>query len=324
MKKKLLAYGRIVVSVGLLALLFWLMRREIGGIWGTVRSSNLKVLSAALILLLVNVGLAALRMKVVFEGEDLKISLWESIQLTYIGYYFNNFMPTAIGGDVVKAHYAARHNNERIKSYASVFMDRFIGLYAFMLVAAVALIIDRGKFEGAAVRVVVYAILFIGVVAFVVAVNKRIARFMERFFARFKMSGFAQKLETVYGIIHDYRNRRTIVAKSFVISLIGQCIYFIAVYLVFISVGTKVNFGNVLLIMPVVSCVSMAPSMGGMGVRESAIVMFFTPLVGKESAFAVSLLLLSGYLFLSVIGGVVYLWWGISHRGAGSVVNSEQ
>jgi len=58
----------------------------------------------------------------------------------------------------------------------------------------------------------------------------------------------------------------------------------------------------------------MIPSVGGLGVRESAIVLLFDPLVGREMAFAMSLLYLAGLFGISFIGGIVYLWWNISRR----------
>ena len=56
----------------------------------------------------------------------------------------------------------------------------------------------------------------------------------------------------------------------------------------------------------------MLPSIGGLGVREGAFVAFFAALAGRDTAFAVSLLLLSGLLVVSFLGGLVYLWWGVS------------
>jgi len=63
-----------------------------------------------------------------------------------------------------------------------------------------------------------------------------------------------------------------------------------------------------------VTFISMIPSIGGLGVREGAIVAFFSVLVGKETAFAGSLLLMFGYFFASFVGGVIFLFWSISEN----------
>ncbi len=318
MKNKGSALIRIVISFGLLGLLFWLMRGEARGIWVTISAGDSRLIAVAAGIILINVTMLAYRMKIIFLGENLDITFRESLQLTLIGYFFNNFMPTAVGGDIVKAHYAAHANKKKVRSYASVFMDRLIGLYTFLAVAAVALLVDRGRFQMAPVRLLVFCLLAAGIAGFVIVTNKSVARLMERLFARLKMFRLGERLSGVYDIVHDYRNRRGVVARSFAISVFAQCLYFFVVYLFFLSLGTRVNIGNIFLIMPVVTFVSMIPSIGGLGVREGAIVAFFAPLVGKETAFAVSILALCGLLFVSVIGGAVYLWRGAARQGGSS------
>ena len=221
-------------------------------------------------------------------------------------------MPTAVGGDIVKAHYAASVNKKKIESYASVLMDRFIGLYTFLMVAAAALIVDRGRFESPTIRPVVFLLLLLGGAGLVIATNRAVARFMERFFMRIKMFRLGERLHGIYSIVHDYRNRRGVLVKASLISIFAQSLYFIVIYLFFRSLGVDVGLGNVFLIMPVVTFISMIPSVGGLGVREGAIVAFFTALTGKEAAFTVSLLLLAALLLTSLIGGAIYLWWSIS------------
>ncbi len=71
------------------------------------------------------------------------------------------------------------------------------------------------------------------------------------------------------------------------------------------------SLGYIFLVMPVVTFISMVPSLGGLGVREMAIVTFFTPIAGKEVSFAVSILVLFGLLFVSFFGGIVSFFWSI-------------
>ena len=312
MKGGLFSFLRVVVSLSLLALLFWFMRGDILDIWITITQCNLVYIALGLALLLVNVFMLAYRLKLIFEGENLAIGMSEAVQLTYIGYFFNNFMPTAVGGDIVKAHYASGTNGKKVQSYASVFMDRFIGLYSFLIVAALALAVDKGHFKVVSIKPVVLVLLMLGLIGVVVVTNTAVARAVQNFFAKLKLMRVGEKLHAVYGIVHDYRNRGDVVFKATIVSMAAQTIYFFVVYLFFLSLGHRIGMINIFLIMPVVTFMSMIPSIGGLGVREGAIVAFFAPVVGKESAFAVSILLLFSLFFLSLIGGMVYVWWGVS------------
>lgn len=312
MKNKMSALIRIVVSFGLLGLLFWLMRHEIKDICRTIAASDIRLICLGAVLFLLNVSFLGVRLKVIFKGENLDLKLSDAIKLTYIGYYFNNFMPTAVGGDIVKGHYAAHATHKKLQSYASVMMDRLIGLFTFLIVAAFALVFDRGRSDLPLLAPMVFVLVIVGIFLGLAITNIRVASFMRTVFARFKLMGIGEKINSLYDIVHDYRNRGDIVLKAFTISIFSQSIYFVMIYLFFRALGYVVPLGNIFLIMPIVTFISMIPSLGGLGVREGALVAFFTPLTNKEAAFAVSILVLFGLLLISLLGGIIYLWWGFS------------
>lgn len=311
MKKFFFILIRILVSFSLLGLLFWVMRHDIRTISIILSKANPRIITLSILLILLNTNMLAQRLKIIFKGENLDISMLQALQLTYIGYYFNNFMPTAIGGDIFKAHCAAGFNKKRIQSYTSVLVDRLIGLYTFVVIASFAFIIDGGIYRMPLIKFAIFMSLFFGIVIMFLIANKRVKAGAAIFFTRLKFFRIGKHLNSALCIVHDYKNRVDVVIKAFLISIIGQCMYFVVVYLFFLSLGTIVPIGNVFLIMPIVIFLSMLPSLGGLGVREGAIVIFFTPLAGKEAAFAVSLLVLFGYLFISIIGGIVYFWRNI-------------
>jgi uncharacterized protein (TIRG00374 family) len=316
MKKHLSTIARLVVSFGLLGFLFWFMRGEFKGICQTMAGCSIRLILTAALLFFGMVLVLSWRLKVVFDGEDLVLPFMEALQLTVVGYFFNNFMPTAVGGDIIKAHYAGRFNGKKLQSYASVLMDRLIGLFTILIIAGVALFVDKGRFQVAALKPLVIALLALGISGFVIATNRAVAMFMEGLFARMKMFGLGEKLRAIYSIVHDYRNRHSVVIKASILSGVAQCTYYVIVYICFVALGAEVSLGNIFLIMPVVIFISMIPSIGGLGVREGAMLAFFSPLAGREAAFAVSLLLLAGLFIVSFFGGMVYLWWG-AVRGEG-------
>ena len=310
-KEKLSMLIRIVVSFGLLGFLFWKVRGDIGNVVSIVMKCDVRYIILGVIFLVINVSLLSNRLKIIFGGESIKIRFKNTLQLTLLGYFFNNFMPTAVGGDVVKAYYAGRMAQKKIQAYASVLMDRFIGLYTYLVVAAVALMVDDGKFGFKMVRPVVYVLVFVGFLGLIVVTNRVVAKKLERFFAGIKLFSLGEHLNEAYKIAHDYRNRKGVVLRAFIVSLVSQGVYFSIVYMFFKALGTEVSLGSIFLIMPVVTFISMIPSLGGLGVREMAIVTFFTPMAGKEVSFAVSILVLFGLLFVSLFGGLVYLFWSV-------------
>jgi len=82
----------------------------------------------------------AYRWFILLKAQEVELDFKNTIILTYIGAFFNNFLFGSIGGDLVKAYYVSRTNPEcKLESTLSVFVDRAIGLYTLLLMGSVAL-----------------------------------------------------------------------------------------------------------------------------------------------------------------------------------------
>lgn len=319
MKNNFKTIARVLLSVALLGALLWFLRAELRDVREVFSGAQRVLIYIALGLAVVNILLLSGRFKLIFSGERLNIGFYKAVQLTMVGYFFNNFMPTSIGGDVMKAHYISKMNQKRVKSYTSVMMDRLIGLYTYLAIGLAALLIDMGRYDYLHIKVLILVLVLFGSFLVVAITNRTIAVFLMRLLARIKLFSIGEKLNRVYEIVHDYRNRGGIVAGAFAVSVIAQCFYFSVAYLLFRAIGVDVGLGNLFLIMPVVTFISMLPSVGGLGFREGAMVAFFAPIAGRGNALAASLLFLVCYhVFVSVLGGVVYLCWNLRTVTQGS------
>ena len=90
-------------------------------------------------------------------------------------------------------------------------------------------------------------------------------------------------------MVHDYSGRVNVIFGAVGFAILAQVMYFVAVYTVSKSLHLEISMAMVFLMMPLVTIVSMLPSIGGLGLREGAIVAFFGPAVGSENAFAVGI-----------------------------------
>ncbi len=314
MKKNISVTIRLFLSVSLLGLLFWILRQEIAEIPAMIKAAELPFILAALALSFLNVSSLALRLKLVFSGENISLPFLEALQLSLVGYFFNNFMPSGVGGDVIKAHYISRSSNKNIESYTSVMMDRIIGLYTHLCIGSIAVFFIDKEFMRLPVKPLILSLALIGILFFFSVINKRVIDVIQKILLKIKLFKVGEKLKEVVGIVHDYRNRSKTLYKSFSVSFIAQVFYFFAVYVLLLSIGQEFYIRNLFLIMPIVVLVSLMPSIGGLGFREGTMVFFLVPFIGSQTALAVSLLFLACYhIFISVLGGGVYLYWNIRH-----------
>jgi uncharacterized membrane protein YbhN (UPF0104 family) len=71
------------------------------------------------------------------RAQDLPFTLRNAFRLGLIGYFFNTFLPGAVGGDLVKATFIAREQRRRTVAVSTVLMDRAIGLLGLIAIVAV-------------------------------------------------------------------------------------------------------------------------------------------------------------------------------------------
>ncbi len=122
---------KAALGVGLVAYLVVRSWREIvAQQWGQLRWP---MLAAGFAVLLAATLLTFLRWYVLVRAQGLPFRLRDSLRLGFIGVFFNLLMPSAVGGDLVKAFLLAREQRRRTVAVATVLVDRLIGLVGLVL-----------------------------------------------------------------------------------------------------------------------------------------------------------------------------------------------
>jgi uncharacterized protein (TIRG00374 family) len=85
-------------------------------------------LAMAFLVAVPSVLLTMVRWYFLVRAQDLPFSLANALRLGMVGFFFNNFLPGSVSGDVVKAAFIARQQSRRTIAVATVIMDRAIAL----------------------------------------------------------------------------------------------------------------------------------------------------------------------------------------------------
>ena len=93
----------------------------------------------ALGLFLLNVVLRAYRWHILLHSLNDRPPFWELAYLYFVGFFFNNFIPSGFGGDVVKVVSLRQSYGRGAEALSSVVMDRLTGLMGSSLIALFAL-----------------------------------------------------------------------------------------------------------------------------------------------------------------------------------------
>ncbi|MFC1590785.1 YbhN family protein [Candidatus Omnitrophota bacterium] len=302
-KRAMFSFLRVGVSLTLVSALLYAMRDSYPELVRIFKSVNIALFAISLTGFTLAISFTALRLRLLLATQGLLLTLKEIVSLTFIGFFFNNFLPTSIGGDIVKAYYASKKSS-RLAAFTSVFVDRFIGLLTMVLMALFALFIARDLIKDKKFIYFIYGFTCLGAGGIVFLTNKNVAR---RFSFLLNLLGpLKHKLKDFYEVVHRYQRHKGVILKALAISIASQIIYFFSICMLTLSIGTPISIKHVFLRMPIVSAVGLVPSIGGLGIREGAIVILFSPLIGKEAAFALSMLVLTMLFTVSIAGGLIY------------------
>src|SRR5437588_4669535 len=133
MNKKL----RILVSVALIGWLAW--RTD----WQQIRQAGAHLRFgfwlAALVLYLGIQMISGLRWRLLAKPLGYEGSVWEFTGFYFIGMFFNLFLPSSVGGDVVRAWYLG--GGSELSAFLSVLVDRLSGLAVLISLACAAVIL---------------------------------------------------------------------------------------------------------------------------------------------------------------------------------------
>ncbi|MFC1666647.1 lysylphosphatidylglycerol synthase transmembrane domain-containing protein [Candidatus Omnitrophota bacterium] len=307
-REKISFFVKIVISFGLLLGLLWIMRHNIGDVIDILKKSNKVFFAVALLISLPLTVATSFRLKVVMSGQGISLPLKDFIYLTFIGYFFNNFFPTAIGGDVAKGYYASKKTNNATASYAAILVDRMIGALSCLSIAVIG-IIFVGKEIGNNKVILAVPLMLVALVSFFfLLANKERVRFMLPIFEKIGLlNKIKNTISKLYNAINSYKHNVGFLTKAYFLGVSTQFFAILSVYFFVLSVGGNMPLLKLFLIIPLVWALSMLPSLNGLGVRESAFVYFLKGDIGADKAFSISILWLSVIILYGIIGGVLHL-----------------
>lgn len=274
---------RVVVSIVLLALIatridLTALRDAFGTLrWGWVIAAALVVYACVLI--------SAVKWGVLLRSRGRRLLLGRLIRHYTVGFFFNNFLPTSVGGDVVRAWEAGRDLDDIPEAAASVVAERLIASVGLALTAALGLPFVHGGPQ-AYVAVVIVFVVGIGLAGLflVPSLSERIVR--SAMGSRFEgVAGWVGRATRSTGEMLRARGSAAIVLA---LSVGFQVLVAAVNWCLFRALGASVSLAECVVYTSVVSAVTMVPvSISGHGVREAGYVYFFG-LAGVPDAVAVT------------------------------------
>jgi hypothetical protein len=307
-KKKLLFLSRILITFILVVVVWLFLRDNADELWQTLKSANKGLMLLGFILFTMNIFVLAWRLKYVLKTQHLDMPLKKSIIINFIGFFFNSFLPTAVGGDIARGYYVSQMNNKKkLECYTAVIADRTIGLISIAFIAIIALFFARSDLILLKTRLIIMAVFLLSVFLIVFALNDKLASKFSFLIKIIKFLKLEESARRIYKVLNDFQHFKRESCAAFFIAFSGQLLMITVAYIIAQSLKMNLSYMVFLLFMPIVSAASMIPSLGGTGPREGAFILLFGPISSDADAGALTLIWLTYFVVLSMLGGIVYL-----------------
>jgi len=222
---------RLVISFGLLALLAFLFRNQLGACLRTIRQADLKFLLLAFLTYILFIWVSAWRWQILLNAQGLHFSAWFLARVFTLGLFFCKLLPTSIGGDVMRIAYTVKPGKGP-EAFSATFLDRLIGFESLTFLAVLmalfialrrsnALSLGKAGLTGPAVILLLLLILLFLLIITVVLFNDRCHNIARRIFSHlpFQLHRLTQTLDRAYDAVKRYRHQPGPLALSFILGI---------------------------------------------------------------------------------------------------------
>ena len=276
-----------------------------------------EMLLLAILLMFVQAVIAGIRWNVVLSAIGEPLAFINSFKIYYIGLFFNQTLPSSVGGDAVRMYIAKRAGVSLSASINGVLLER--GALVIALVLIVTLMqpyfMTRVPDDQEGLILTSVAVLFVLMVVGLIALVN-LDRLPSRYSHWRVVRGLAMLAADSRLVFLDPRSASKILSWS----LIGHVNVTLSIYILAMGLKLDVSMLDCLALFPPVMLATTLPiSIAGWGVREGAMVAAFG-LIGVSQEGAVVLSLLAGVLAIitSLPGGIIWLMSGYRQKDIAS------
>ena len=291
---------RIVISFFIL--LFLLSKLHLSDLWHSINQISLGLWVLSLIVFMAGHVVGVFKWRLLINTSNNKLPLSHAFPCYFAGLFANIFLPSLVGGDVVRAGLAIRFNKQKESVILGGLLDRFLDTSALALI-----VFGVTLFFPAALSTEDHKILFwvsmllLGfvlccIIFLVVPLPRSVPNLLSKIVVRFRNV-----------IKHMAKNPKQILLGSGM-ALFIQILFILLFVFLGKVLGIHLSLPIWFIIWPIAKLSTTLPiSMGGIGIREAALVVLLGRFaVSSSSSLGLGLIWESIFIASSGIGGIFY------------------
>ena len=309
-KRLILAIAKCLISGGLL---FWAIRStNLTDIGQAVSSAHIHFLLAAVVTYSFSYYIRSHRWQVLLKAQKVKANVLFLFRSYMVSIFFSNFLPSTIGGDVIRGYDIWRLSGNKSIATATVFVDRFLGLLALLMFVLLDLLFSQeltANLPMLLVWVILATFTILVIASWLLKHSQSILNLLNQ--NQLPWLGKLQgSLERIISTFLTFGKRQTALRNAFGWSILVQIAVISHYYLIAQSLNFEVPFTTFFLIIPIATLIVMLPvSINGIGIRENTFVFLFGTYghnIDRPEAVAFAWIAYGITILQGVVGGIIY------------------
>jgi uncharacterized membrane protein YbhN (UPF0104 family) len=302
MRRFLLSAAKILVSAALLYLA--LRKTDFAALAARIDATSLGWLAAAVVVAIIQILLGSVRWRTISGASEAPLDLGPASRYTIIGAFFNQTLPSAIGGDAMRLWLLASAGAGWRAATYSVFVDRAVGLIALAGLILLSLPWSLhliGDSDGR-LGLLILDVAALGAGGMFLILHRLPFDLLTRIWATRHLHACS---EIASRVLFSGTTGFPIAVISLLIHLLAAVIAWCVAH----AIAAPVDLSQLVQLVPPIMLITMIPiSIAGWGVREASMGLAFGYAgLNPSDGVAVSLLFGAVYFVVGGIGGLIWI-----------------
>jgi glycosyltransferase 2 family protein len=310
--------GLVQALIGIGALTLVVMRSDAHGLMEALRNTRVAYLPLAVAASFAVTWLMAYRWRAILAARGLQFKMGRLFVYYLIGIFFTSFVPGGgVSGDVARLIYVDREVRDKALVLSTLVYDRLVGVFMLLLIGLAATLMTRaGRQADPQSDSMIYAseaILALTLIAIATLmsgyVSSRLARLIRATGRRIRIVRVAEGAARTLESISELRRDGALLLRTSMLSVLIRIVWSLGCYVVAWAMGLPIGLLTLFAFISLVDIVRLMPiSVGGLGVREWAVVVLFASLgITREQALTFSILAFAPIYLNAIVGGLLYI-----------------
>lgn len=316
--KNLLSYFIRLVFSGLL--IFLILRTiDLNKILSIISGVNPWLFIFAYLTVLLGAFPSAYAWKILVEIQNFKVPYLRVVYMNLVGFFFNSYLPTGLGGDFWRGYTLARVSEKTGPSVASVIMERFTAFGSIVLMGIISFFLNIDIFRKTGLLTIVSVFFAIIILVFLTGIILT-PIFLKKGYEKFnKYLPFIPDTDTGTYLMKYKDNPGNVLFALMMTSLspLLECATYI---LIIKSLGLNVPYLPVFILVPILRFINHIPvSLSSLGTQDLALLIFWKPLgLSAPEALSISIMMHILRLLVGAAGGLLYVTFPYEKKEQGT------